>query len=83
MRWTNQVSCCADESCAMLYSLGGYITVIAQLSGIYGNVNKPRPRAVALGLGWFTAINSGQLYYNYYLLGIGMMIFTLDTLIGI
>jgi len=57
MQWTNQVRCCANESCALLHSLKGYIILIAQLSEIYGNVNKPRPQAVALGLGWFTAIN--------------------------
>ena len=67
MRWTNQVRCCADESCALLHSLEGYTILIAQLSGIYGNVNKPRSRAVALGLGWFTAINPWQPCYNYYI----------------
>jgi len=48
----------------MLYSLGGYIIVIAQLSGIYGNINKPRPRAVTLGLRWFTATNPRQLLHT-------------------
>ena len=67
MRWTNQVRCCADESGALLHSLEGYIILIAQLSGIYGNVNKPRPRAGALGRGWFTAINPCRLCYNYYI----------------
>jgi len=57
MLWTNQVRCCADESCALFHSLEGYITVILQLSGVYGNVKKPCPQAVALRLGWFTAIN--------------------------
>ena len=66
MLWTNQVRCCANESCVLFHSLEGYIV---QLSGIYGNVNKPRPRAVTLALGWFTAINPWQLYYNYYTLG--------------
>ena len=37
MRLTNQVCCCADESCALLHSLERYI-------------NKPRPRSVALRL---------------------------------
>ena len=46
-----------DESGTLLHSLEGYITLIVQLSGIDGDVNKPRPRAVALRLGWFTAIN--------------------------
>ena len=36
IQWTNQM---------------GYITVRAQLPGIYGNVNRPCPRAFALGLG--------------------------------
>jgi len=57
MQWTNQVRCRADESYPLFHSLKGYIILIVQLSGIYGNVNKPRPGAVALGLGWFTAIN--------------------------
>ena len=35
----------------------GYITLIVQLSGIYGYVNKPPPRAIALRFGSFTAIN--------------------------
>ena len=51
MRLTNQVHCCADESCALLHSLDKYVILIVQLSGIYGNVNKPCPRAVALRLG--------------------------------
>jgi len=55
--WTNQVRCSADESCALLHSLERYIILIVELSGIYGNKNKPCPQAVALGLGWFTAIN--------------------------
>jgi len=50
MRLTNQVRCCADESCALLHSLERYIILIVQLSGIYGNENKPCPRAVALRL---------------------------------
>ena len=41
------------------------IIVIAQSPWIYGNVNK-RPRAYALGLGLFTAINPWQLCNNYY-----------------
>ena len=48
--WANQVRFCTNQSCALLHSLKGYITVIVQLSGIYGNVNKPRPRAVTIGL---------------------------------
>jgi len=27
------------------------------LSGIHGNVNKPCPQAVAIGLSWLTAMN--------------------------
>ena len=53
---------------ALFHSLEGHIIVIVQLSGIYGSVNKPHPRAVTLGLGWFTAIIPGQLYYSYYIL---------------
>ena len=37
--------------------------VKARLPGIYGNVNQPLPQAVPSGL---TAINSRQLYINYY-----------------
>ena len=44
----------------------GYITVIAQSPWIYGNVNKPCPRAYALGLGLFTAINPCRLCNSYY-----------------
>ena len=36
-----------DESGTLLHSLEGYITLIVQLSGIHGDVNKPRPPAVA------------------------------------
>ena len=35
----------------------GYITVIAWLLGIYGNVNHPCPRALLSDSGRFTAIN--------------------------
>ena len=35
----------------------GYITVIARLLGIYGNVNRPCPRASPSDSGRFTAIN--------------------------
>ena len=35
----------------------GYITVIARLLGIYGNVNGPCPRASPSDSGRFTAIN--------------------------
>ena len=39
------------------------------MSEIYDNVNKPCPQVVTLGVGWFTAINSGKLYYyNSFLL---------------
>ena len=48
---------CCGRIRYVLHSLEGYITLIVQLSGIYGDVNKPCPRAVALRLGWFTAIN--------------------------
>ena len=34
-----------------------YIIVIARLPGIYGNVNRPYPRATPLDSGRFTAIN--------------------------
>ena len=40
--WTNQM---------------GYIIVIARLPGIYGNVNRPCPRAAPSDSGRFTAIN--------------------------
>ena len=50
--WTNQV---------------GYITLIAQLPGIYGNVNRPCPLATPSDSGRFTAINPGQLGNNYYI----------------
>ena len=49
--WTNQM---------------GYITLIAQLPGIYGNVNRPCPQAMPPDSGQFTAINPGQLGNNYY-----------------
>ena len=35
----------------------GYITVIARLLGIYGNVNRPCPWASPLDWGQFTPIN--------------------------
>ena len=35
----------------------GYIIVIARLPGIYGNVNRPCPRAAPSDSGRFTAIN--------------------------
>ena len=50
--WTNQMR---------------YITLIAQLSGIYGNVNRPCPWATPSDQGRFTAINPGQLCNNYYM----------------
>ena len=46
--WTNQM---------------GYITLLAQLPGIYGSVNCPCPRAMPSDSG---AINPGQLGNNYY-----------------
>ena len=46
----------------------GYIKVKAQLPGIYGNVNRPYPRAVPLDSGRFTAINPWRLDFNYYLM---------------
>ena len=45
----------------------GYITLIPQLPGIYGNINRPCPRAVSSDSGRFTAINPRQLGYNYYM----------------
>ena len=48
--WTNQM---------------GYIKVKAQLPGIYGNVNRPCPRATPSDSGRFTAINPRQLGFNY------------------
>jgi hypothetical protein len=50
--WTNQM---------------GYITLIAQLLGIYGDVNRPCPRAIPSDSGRFTAINPRQLGNSYYL----------------
>ena len=44
----------------------GYIKVRAQLPGIYGNVNRPCPRAAPSDLGRFTAINPWRLGFNYY-----------------
>ena len=49
--WTNQM---------------GYIILIAQLPGIYGNINCPCPQATPSDSGQFTAINPGQLGNNYY-----------------
>ena len=46
----------------------GYITVIARLLGIYGNVNRPCPRASPSDSGRFTAINPYHPCYNYYLI---------------
>ena len=46
----------------------GYIKVKAQLPGIYGNVNRPCPRAAPSDSGRFTAINPWRLGFNYYLL---------------
>ena len=37
----------------------GYIIVIARLPGIYGDVNRPCPRATPSDSGRFTAINPG------------------------
>ena len=51
--WTNQM---------------GYITLIAQLPGIYGNVNCPCSRATPSDSGQFTAIDPRQLGNNYYVL---------------
>ena len=51
--WTNQMG----------YNI---ITLIAQLSGFYGNINHPCPRTTPLDSGWFTAINPGQLGKIYY-----------------
>ena len=36
---------------------GTYIIVIARLPGIYGNVNRPCPRAMPSDSGRFTAVN--------------------------
>ena len=47
----------------------GYIKVKAQLPGIYGNVNRPCPRAAPSDSGQFTAINPWRLGINYYILG--------------
>ena len=41
--------------CQLAVAQSIYNTV--HLSGIHGNVNKPCPQAVAIGLSWFTAIN--------------------------
>ena len=49
--WTNQM---------------GYITLIAQLPGSYGNVNRPCPQATPLDSGRVTAIIPGQLGNVYY-----------------
>jgi hypothetical protein len=51
--WTNQVG----------YM---YVTLIAQLRRICGNVNRPCPRATPSDSGRFTAINPRQLGNNYY-----------------
>ena len=51
--WTNQM---------------GYIEVKAQLPGIYGNINRPCPRAMPSDSGQFTAINPRQLGFNYYII---------------
>ena len=45
----------------------GYIKVKAQLPGIYGNVNRPCPRAAPSDSGRFTAINPWRLGFNYYI----------------
>ena len=50
--WTNQV---------------GYITLVAQLPRIYGNVNRPCPWVTPSDSDRFTAINPGQLGNNYYI----------------
>jgi hypothetical protein len=50
--WTNQV---------------GYITLIAQLLGSYGDVNRPCPRATPSDSGRFIAITPRQLGNNYYI----------------
>ncbi len=50
--WTNQM---------------GYISLIPQLPGIYGNVNRTCPRATPSDSGRFTPINPRQMGYNYYL----------------
>ena len=42
---------------ALLTNQMGYIIVIAQLPEIYGNVNRPYPRATPSDSGRFTAIN--------------------------
>ena len=52
----------------------GYIKVKAQLPAIYGNVNRPCPRAAPSDSGRFTAINPWRLGFNYY------MYFTLKKL---
>ena len=46
-----------ENTCAALWSNQvGYITLIAQLPGIHGNVNCPCPLAMPLDSGRFTAI---------------------------
>ena len=43
----------------------GYIKVKAQLPGIYGNVNRPCPRATPSDSDQFTDINPRQLGFTY------------------
>ena len=45
----------------------GYIKVKARLPGIYGNVNRPCPRATPSDSGQFTAINPTRPGFNYYI----------------
>ena len=56
-----------DAHAALWTNQMGYIIVIARLPGIYGNVNRPCPRATPSDSGRFTAINPRRLGVNYYI----------------
>ena len=51
----NCLRICCGTLIAVWTNHGYYCTALKDILQLSGNVNKPRPRAVALGLGWFTA----------------------------
>ena len=46
-----------DEKNLQLSTSSGTVYITVHLSGIHGNVNKPCPQAVTIGLSWLTAMN--------------------------